>query len=217
VDGALAAIMDCLLFHKPDILFLPFLPQTGNRFNTLLLERNQFLKRVGILPTLISTCILRRELISCAIGRYTDTNLHHYHYFLFAVEYGEHFEIFEHKILDCPYEDNSGGYNWFSVFGEQLFRIVDEFEARRIDRRVLDSIERDVLMKRIIPVYVKRRIHGVTISQNFGDDSLNDIFNIVSKSCRRFIGYWFIFLPIHLLPTRMLSAIKALHKLFNSY
>lgn len=214
VDGAVADILSCLAQREPDILFLPFGHQPEpepDAASTQSLERNQFLAHVGLLPTLISACIFRRDLISVVQGRYLDTNLHHYHYFLHAVENGERFEVFCRQILDCPYKHNAGGYDWFAVFGEQFFRIVDEFEACRIERSILKAIEREMLVKRIIPTFVNRRIHGYTINRKFNDDSVRRIFSTVSKRCRRFVAYWLLFVPAYFLPAGLLNLMKKLY------
>lgn len=214
-EGSIADILDCLLERNPDILFLPFSPLPESEIKTISLERNTFLAHVEMLPTLISSCIFRRKLIAEVFGRYLDTNMHHYHYFLHAVEYGMRFETFCRQILISPYEHNSGGYNWFSVFGDQLFRIIDEFEAYNIDRKILNTIERELLLRRIIPTFINRRVHGITISHKFEEDSVDNIAKIISKRCRRFLAYWLIFLPIYLVPENLLRVTKKIYNRKN--
>lgn len=214
VDGALADILNCLAQSEQDILFLPFSQQperAPDAASIQSLERNRFLTHVGLLPTLISACIYRRELISVVQGRYLDTNLHHYHYFLHAVENGERFAVFCRQMLDCPYKNNAGGYDWFAVFGEQFFRIIDDFDSCRIKRRILKAIQREMLVKRIIPTFVNRRINGYTINRNFNDDSIRRIFYTVSKRCRRFVAYWLLFVPAYFLPASLLNSMKKIY------
>lgn len=211
VDGAIGDILACLSLNEPDIVFLPFAPQPEAKFgadSTKSLERTRFLSHVGLLPTLISACIIRRELIANVLGSYLDTSLHHYYYFLHAVDNGERFEVLCRQILYCPYEHNARGYDWFSVFGEQFFRIVDEFKACRVERRTLRNIEREMLVDRIIPAFVNRRIHGYTINQNFDDDSVWRIFVTVSKRSKKFVAYWLLFLPAYLLPVGLIGVMK---------
>jgi abequosyltransferase len=214
VDGGLYKILACLERYEPDVVFLPFTPQpklNAEASCTQFLERNQFLERVGYLPTLISSCIFKRELIQDVLGHYLETNMHHYNYFLHAIERGRRFEIFSQQMLSCPYEHNKGGYDWFAVFGEQFFRIVDEFEASRTNRSVLREIQRKMLVERIIPIFLNRRIHGYTINQESHEDSLRHIFLIVWKRCRGFAAFWLVFLPIFLLPRFALEALKKIY------
>jgi glycosyltransferase involved in cell wall biosynthesis len=211
VPGALAAVLQVLAAHDPDIVFLPFtpMPKTADDFDQpRRLERNDFLASVGVLPSLISACILKRDRITDVLGSYLDTNIHHYHYFLHALEHGETFYAFSHQMLECPYEHNAGGYNWFAVFGEQFYRIVDEFPARRIHRAILTAIERRLLVDRIIPTFVNRRILGYTISAKFDDDSERKIFSTLSIRCRRFWAFWLILVPLYLTPARILVGLK---------
>jgi abequosyltransferase len=209
LPGALSAIVSALQQHDPDIVFLPFTPTPGcAEAQAQRLERNAFLAHVGILPSLISACIVKRERIAAVLGSYLDTNIHHYHYFLHALEHGDSFYAFPQQLLECPYEHNAGGYNWFAVFGNQFFRIVDEFPARRIERKILTAIERHVLIDRIIPTFVNRRSQGYTISQKFDDDSERKIFATLSVRCKRFAAFWLILLPLYLLPAGLLGMLK---------
>ena len=216
MDGALKAILTILYAYKPDIVFLPFTPQLkkiGVSGNLCCMKRNEFLSDVGILPSLISACILNRDLIVDILGQYLDTNMHHYNYFLHVVEHGETFYSFSHQMLDCPYEHNAGGYNWFAVFGDQIFRIIDDFPAQRINRALLNVIENKLLIDRIIPTFANRRIQGYTINQKFNEDTERKILIALSKRCRRFWAYWAILLPLYLIPRRILIAIKHVYKL----
>jgi abequosyltransferase len=214
LDGALGEIVTCLLQLDPDIVFLPFTPISANlRCNqsSLMLERNQFLKAVGMLPSLLSACIFRRDLIGGAFGRYLDTNMHHYFYFLHALEHGERFVYFNRQVLYCPYEGNAGGYNWYAVFGDQFFRIVEEFDAHRIDRRILTSIQRNLILSRILPTYFNHRIQGFTINRNFSKCSDREIFRILWKRCRHFVVFWLGFFPIYVLHPIILRTIKLVY------
>jgi abequosyltransferase len=216
VEGALAAILGALTTHDPDIVFLPFSPTEDtpaglHPFREL--ERNAFLASVGVLPTLISACILKRARLLDVLGTHLDTNMHHYYYFLHSLEHGESFFAFSGQMLTCPYIHNAGGYNWFAAFGDHFFRIVNEFPATRISRAQLTAIEREVLVARIIPTFANRRINGYTINEKFETESERAILGIVSPHCRRFLAFWLLLLPLYLMPVRMLVALKR----FNRY
>jgi glycosyltransferase involved in cell wall biosynthesis len=214
VEGALSDIMISLSHQKPDILFLPFAHNEfipGDAVKMYQFERNLFLSRVGYLPTLISASILRRDLITQVMGKYLDTYMHHYYYFLHSVENGERFGVLNRQILTCPYENNAGGYSWFSVFGEQFFRIIDEFPSRKIDHRVLKKIQRRMLIDRVIPTFINRRLQGYTINKTFNHDSVQDIFATVSKRCKGYAVYWLFLVPGRFLPVSVLKIVKKLY------
>lgn len=213
--GSLSRILESLKNDDPDILFLPFfiptVPGQGNISLRMKLKRNAFLRQTGLLPTLISACILKKNRIGACLGRYLDTNMHHFYYFLFVLESGECFVYLNHQMIFSPYAGNSGGYSWFNVFAGDFFRIINEFQSKRIDKKILHRIKQEMFVKRIIPTYVNHKINGYTISKKFTETSNFDIIRLISKYNSCLPAYWLIFLPIVLSPKIVLKLFKKIY------
>lgn len=209
--GSLSQIFDCVHSLSPDIVFLPFFPVKVVSPVAIKLERSDFLKRVSLYPTLVSSCIFRRSLIERDFGSYLDTNMHHFFYFLRALESGNRFFYIQRQVLFCPYDNNSGGYNWFDAFASHFMRIINEFPAKRIDRKALSNIKRRMMMDRIIPTYFNRKVDGYTISKNFTEASNKDIITLVAKHCCSMSSFWIFFLPIAASPAFLLRLVKNLY------
>lgn len=213
--GTLQEVMRCLLKEQPDIVFLPFYetPDPTKEATYQKLEANDFLKEVNLLPTLISSCILKRSLLDGQWGKYLDTNMHHFHYFLQALENGNSFVMLSKQALYSPYAENSGGYNWFSAFADHFFRIIDEFDGTRVSHKTLKSIQRKMLVDRIIPTFVNTKINGYTINTQFNEAPQRTLMGIIHKRCKKLVEYWIIFLPLALTPSALLRITKKIYLL----
>lgn len=213
--GTLRELMTCLLNEQPDIIFLPFhetqTPAGNPAYRKL--KGNDFLKEVNLLPTLISSSILKRSLLEGHMGKYLDTHMHHFHYFLQALENGKTFVMLSKQALYSPYMENSGGYNWFSAFADHFFRIIDDFNGTNISQKVLRSIQRKMLVDRIIPTFVNTKINGYTINSQFNEAPQRKLMTIIHKRCKNFIEYWIIFLPLALTPSALLRIAKRIYLL----
>lgn len=214
-QGSLSLILESLKSDDPDILFLPFFPLSnpGNENSTarLKIERDVFLEKTGLLPTLISACIFKRNMIAPYLGRYLDTNMHHFYYFLCGVETGQSFVYLNRQILFSPYDDNSGGYNWFKVFAGDFFCIINEFPCIKVDKKILDRIKQEMFSRRIIPNYVNRKINGHAISNRFTKTSNLEIIYLITRHCHGLFAYWLLFLPIVFIPSLALIVLKKIY------
>lgn len=218
VAGGIERILNELILNSPDILFLPFSVLSNHAETPTIakrIKRDDFLKHVNYLPTLVSSCVLKKKLLDIDTPKHLDTNLHHYYYFLLALEHGEHFFAFGDKILELPYGDNSGGYNWFEVFGEQFFKIVDEFPACNIERASLNNVEKLIMLERIVPVFANRKIKGHTLNRHFSETSATKIFALLTKRGGRFLLHWITVFPIYLLPALMIAWAKSAFKWYR--
>lgn len=210
-QGMLEKVLNIINGQEPDLVFLPFSCQNETNDFSLRMERNQFLLRTGVLPTLVSSWIVRRSLIEKKFGNYIDSNLHQYYYFLCAVEAGENFVYVQQQVLYCPYENNSGGYNWFSTFCASFYRIINEFPAKKIHRRTLRHIQNKMLIDRIVPTYFNTRIDGFTISDKFDRTKNIDIISLVFRYTHKLLAFWLVFIPIAIIPVALLNRLKSLY------
>lgn len=215
--NVLSEIVVCLQVDSPDIVFLPFFSVEEEVQTKLVMERSEFLKKTSLYSTLVSSCILKRSLIVKYFGKYLDTNMHHLHYFLCALEDGEKFVYFRRQVLFCPYADNSGGYNWFAAFVAHFFTVIDAFPARRVSRVVLRAIQGKMLSDRIIPTFLNRKISGYTISKSFASTSEMDIVKLICRYCYRQSAFWLFFIPIAATPGFMLRIFKSIYLWQKSY
>jgi len=207
-QGALGALVNCLITQKPDIVFLPInkLPADGPLLEEM--SRDRFLKEISFLPTLISACVIRLPLIKNSLGKYLDTNLHHYYYFLTALDRGERFVAMRRQMLHCPYEDNAGGYDWFVTFAAELPRILSEFSPQKIGASALMKVRKDLMLRHVLRVFVKKRMTGQTFNKNFKNDSELTVFKIVARNFYRVPAFYYAFLPACLVPASLLGTIK---------
>lgn len=208
---SIASIITSLLKENPDVIFLPFFPTSYTDERYTHLSRNDFIRRSSIYSTLVSSCILKRSLIDKSFGSYLDTNMHHIYYLLNALENGERFIFFEKQMIFCPHSCNSGGYDWFRAFVGDFFTIINEFPTRKIDRRVLEQLQRKMLIDRITPTFLNKVINGYTINENFVSTPKWKIVRQVSRHCKHFLAFWIYFLPIALTPTVILLMLKNLY------
>lgn len=210
--GSLNIICDVLAQQNPDILFLPI--HSKKTFSDVVkkYERNEFLIQLGYLPTLVSSCILKQSLIRPVLGRYLDTNLHHFFYFLTALEQGERFFYLERQVLYCPYEDNSGGYNWFVAFADDLPKILREFPGNRIQRSAISQVRSHLLTRQITPVFVNRQVKGHIINGKYVDISTWSIIKLLFRHFSDQPLFWFFLLPFSLVPQPLCRAMMQLYK-----
>ena len=211
MPGALNSIIECLLVESPDIVFLPFFITPGNELELACLDREKFLEKVNVYFTLVSSCILKRSLITDFFGQYLDTNMHHVHYFLRALDAGEKFMIFQKQILYSPYADNAGGYNWFKAFAGDFSRIVRAFSPRNISAAGLRRLRRLMFVDRVVPTFFNRMVNGEIVNKNFTPIPKKDICWLVAKNCYSIPEFWLLFLPIFFTPRKVLSTLKNIY------
>lgn len=216
IDGSLIDILSTLEVELPDLIFLPFHPtgfSSGGKY-VIHFDRNDLLKQLGVEPTLISSIILKKALLCNITQRYLWTNMHHYNYFLYVLCEGGKFISMNNQVLYCAIANNSGGYNWFEVFGTQLFIIIDNYRCSKISRSTIKNLKKLLLRERIIPTYFNFKVNNLILDK-FKNESVGKIFWLTSKCYYKFPLFWIVFIPIVVLPKSVLKFLKCIYLFQN--
>ena len=132
-----------------------------------------FLSKISALVTFISSCIINRDLLSgIDAGSYCGSNLVQVHLVIQAAIRARQNFFFNKYLIACQ-RNNSGGYDFSTIFVQNLGNILDSYEPAGLSREATRAVE-DQLLLTFHPFYILRqRLAGVsdmsTCKRNFND------------------------------------------------
>lgn len=116
----------------------------------------QFLARIGPLVTLISACIINKELLRKIDARdFCGDNLVQVHLVIRAALAVKQ-SLFVNRYLIAYQRNNSGGYDFFQVFAERLGRILDQYLDMGLTSSAKQAFETRMLLG-YYPFYLLRQ------------------------------------------------------------
>ncbi len=211
-DYSLKYLLNIVLVKDPDIIFINFAKNKNKKYkDEIITNKDLFVSKVKNKPTLISSLIFKKKLINNIEPKFLDTNLHHYYYFLQGVIDSHKFYLVNKDIFFSLYPNNSGGYNWFHTFGNELYDIIDDIDKQNvISKKIFSDIKKTILTSQLIPNFFHLKIKTEFI-KNFSQQSLNSIFINIFNRNQKFLETWIYLIPIYLIPYNILLKIKSLY------
>ncbi len=206
VDGALSQILDWLAQQEYGVISLraygfeqDFRAEYPGAGGTQVEYRDAgvFLARIGAAMTLISSNIINKRLLpGVDANDFCGGNLVQVHLLLQAALKGEA-NLISHQYLMACKRNNSGGYNFFKVFIDNLFGILDQYQAHGLSQAAIRDVERGMLLK-FFPFYIWKSRLGNTLP----------VDEVYARFAKRFRQHWFF--PLWITPALKLPKPLAL-------
>lgn len=189
VDGALLQILDWLAQQEYGVIslraygfeqdFRAEYPGKGGK-QIEFKDAGAFLAQIGAAMTLISANIINKRLLPDVDARdFCGGNLVQVHLLLQAALQGQANLLSEQYLMACK-RNNSGGYNFFKVFIDNLFGIIDSYQSHGLSQDAIVAIEHGMLLK-FYPFYILKSRLGNTLPAG----------EIYSRFAARFKHHWF--------------------------
>lgn len=206
VDGALLQVLDWLAKREYGVIslraygfeqdFRAEYPGAGGK-QLEYQDAGAFLAEIGAAMTLISANIInKRFLPGVDANHFCGSNLVQVHLLLQAALKGEANLISSQYLIACK-RNNSGGYNFFKVFIDNLFGILDQYQGHGLSKGAISSIERGMLLK-FFPFYIWKSRLGNTLP----------VDEVYASFAARFRQHWFF--PLWITPALKLPKLLAL-------
>lgn len=189
VDGALKQILGWLTQQEYGVLnfraygfesdFRAEYPGSGGK-EIEYADAGAFLAQIGAAMTLISSSIINKSLLQGQDARdFCGGNLVQVHLLLQAALKGKPNLYSEQYLMACK-RNNSGGYNFFKVFIDNLFGILDQYQSHGLSQQSIQAIERGMLIK-FFPFYILKSRLGNTLPTE----------EVYARFVARFRQHWF--------------------------
>lgn len=119
-------------------------------------DGGKFLAAIGALMTLISSCVINKKLLSSVDARqFCGGNLVQLHLVIRAVLAAKQNLFIDHYLIACK-RNNSGGYNFSTVFVKELGQILDSYRPMGLSQKAVHSIELHLIVG-YYPFYLLRQ------------------------------------------------------------
>lgn len=189
VDGALSQILAWLADKEYGVIslraygfeqdFRAEYPGKGGR-QLEFEDAGAFLAQTGAAMTLISANIINKRLLQGIDARdFCGGNLVQVHLLVQAALKGKVNLLSDQYLMACK-RNNSGGYNFFKVFIDNLFGILDQYQSHGLSAAAIKDIERGMLLK-FFPFYILKSRLGNTLPAE----------EIYARFAARFRRHWF--------------------------
>jgi abequosyltransferase len=172
-------------------------------------EPDKFLRKVNVFVTFISGNIINRKFIEeIQFDKYLKTGLIQLPLILNAIYGGWRNVYIEHAI--GIQLDNSGGYNLFSVFGSNFYKMLIDFKARH--RRFPVNILVNELLTNFFPHWVIRFRRG-----DMGKYEKGNPFLELKSVFKGYFYFWLVIFPLFHLPLNYIVSWEFLLKVLNKF
>ncbi len=217
--GALFDIFETIESSKPDLLFLNF---TSHKFASqplsdekmIILDNcNDFIRHTGIKPTLTSSIIIDRKYIDIENNPFRNTFLPHFYFTLDAACKGSKLVAINSVVLDWISSNEVGGYNLFTVFGVEMYDILDFFINNGCAKKtVVDETKKRVFRELLMTKLLQLKLEGKD-DKRFEFSSIHTAFMTIFKKNYQFAIFWIYAPLIYILPSFLLRALEKIHKM----
>jgi abequosyltransferase len=160
----------------------------------------EFIRKVNFFTTFISANIVNKKFINNDIYKNLDTNLIQLPLILKSILESDT-NIYIESVLLAAEPDNTGGYNSFEIFGENLNHLIDKLDYT--DKTTLIKVKEIInkaLLKDFFPIHIinsKKKDYKFTNS-----NPVNDLKSIYYK----YLYYWLLCFPVAKLPITFAQA-----------
>lgn len=189
VDGGLKALLDllgtddygvvCMRSYGFDRDFRKEYPG-GDGVPQIFENVDDFFKKLGPLITLISVCVINKELLpGIDASVFCGSNLVQVHLVARAAIEAKHNAFFNRYLIACK-RNNSGGYNFAKVFVDNFFGIMDSYKGTRFTANGVRNLESRMMLS-FYPFYLYK-------SRLYGDNKTLESDHLIYE--RRFKGRW---------------------------
>lgn len=201
VDGALVTLLARLNQLSPGVLLLGAygyeldfqteLPRVGNGYFELT-SAGEFLRKAGAKITLISACVINKEIIEPVdANSFIGENLVQVHLVLRALLATTNSVICDEYSVACK-RNNSGGYLYAEVFVKNLGDILDSYITHGLSHEDIFTFDSHLLRSHH-PYYVWRNLGSgqgaLELSKTYFDNRFNSN-----------VAYWILIKPMFFLP-----------------
>lgn len=165
VDGALSWLVECLSKQEYGVVCMrPYGYENDFRKEypgglggeKIFKDAGAFLAEIGPLVTLISACAINKKLLNKADAReFCGGSLVQVHLVIRAALAAKQ-SIFVNRYLLACKRNNSGGYDFFRVFVEEFWRILDQYRSFGLSSSAIDALESRMLLG-YYPFYLFRQ------------------------------------------------------------
>ena len=217
LPGSIRAICDVLNEGEWGVVHLKALPiNKAHDYNrraitslpwTVYTSPDRFLKKVHVFITFISGNIINKRFVERVRWDNFETSLIQVPLILTAI-YGELKDVYIDKFVIGGQVDNSGGYNFFKVFGPNLYNILGEFKQAHSDFPI-GIVSNEVLVGFFPHWIVKFRKNDLG---KFENKSPYKELEIIYKNN---FYFWTITYPLFFLPRVFLPIFYLFVRIFN--
>lgn len=215
--GALLDIFETIESFKPDLLFLNFTPllfasqPLSDGKMTFLDNCNDFIRHTGIKSTLTSAIIIDTKYINLEKNPFRTTLFPHVYYTMDAACTGSRLVAINSLILEVTPNNDVGGYNFFTVFGVDLYDILDFFVKNGCAKKtVVDEIKKGTLREVLLSRFLSLKI-GHESSKRYEFVSTHSVFMTILKKNYQFTIFWIYGPLIYILPSFLLRVLKKIY------
>lgn len=200
VDGSIKQILEILNSGDFGVLFLNQVT-IKNEFNLIALTEKdldvivfndpaEFFKKISYYVTFISANIISTKYLDkMKIHHELGSNLVQVRPICDAIFGSSQNVYLNMKALGVADVSNSGGYNVFKVFGENLIIILQKILVGTKNEFLLSFIKNDLLC-RLFPFWL------IQSKKSVGGYDFSDSWQILDKYFKKSIKYWIVFYPI---------------------
>jgi abequosyltransferase len=197
VDGALLSIMNCIkndsygaIYIKAygyDFNYRTELPSISKKYRVYN-NSEKFLERVSYKMTLISCCIINKDILGPVdTNRFCGNNLVQVHLFLLAALKAKQ-NLFINSYFIAAKRNNSGGYDFSTVFVTNYFSILDSYESFGLSKNTVINIENNMVI-----AHFPYRLYMI---RKKCEESIEDVYKIFNKRFEKKILFKIFLVPI---------------------
>lgn len=119
------------------------------------------------------------------------------------------YNIIHQEPLISVQPENSGGYSFSKVFGENISKIFDDFNSNPKKDKIFKKIKIRLLMENF-PIWIYR----TKTQKNTYTDS-PDIHKVLSPVYNKFCAYWFFVYPVIIMPAKLTKLLWPIYRVYK--
>jgi glycosyltransferase involved in cell wall biosynthesis len=159
--------------------------------------------------TFISGMIVNSSFVKdIEFDKYKDSCLIQVPLFLEA-SFNSTYNIIHKEALISVQPENSGGYSFSKVFGENISKIFEDFSIDNKRKKIFDNIKVRLLMENF-PVWIYR----IKTQKNTYTDNSN-IHTVLFPVFSKYFIYWLFVYPIIIIPNRLMKILWPIYKTYK--
>lgn len=172
-------------------------------------DYSSFYEKINQSITFISGIIVNSKYIKKVdFKEYMGSSLIQLPLYLEA-SFGAEFNIIHKEPLVGVQPENSGGYSFSNVFGENMDRIFEIYSTNVSRKIIFENIKIRLLMENF-PVWIYR-----TRTQKVTYIDIPDIHKVLSLVYSKYYHYWLFVYPIIIMPKGILKSLWGIYRVYK--
>lgn len=172
-------------------------------------DYSDFYEKINQSITFISGIIVNSKYIKkIDFNKYLQSCLIQLPLYLEA-SFGAKYNIIHKEPLIGVQPENSGGYSFSNVFGENMDGIFEIYSTNDSRKKIFENIKIRLLMENF-PVWVYR-----TKTQKVTYTDIPDIHKVLSLVYSKYFHYWLFVYPIIIMPNGILKSLWGIYRVYK--